>query len=424
MVIVLFFIRSYKNQKSGTDGERAMAAQPIIVFPPGGWRGIPSGVRGWLEELAAKRKLLAVADDAPSGIEALALERLDDVEWGSASAMVMHPAWVHIAVPLKPHCLIAILPGPNSNEEELWLKCRSWLCAYATLVVAGTEAFYLEQCFRRGSVFLMDGMDETSDLFARQAVEWHCDGFESDMLIRLQQRHRANWRNELLQKQEQEQAAGGKANGYADGLFFHSVYRYLTGEAEYARKLLLASFEQMLHEGRRDTLQNVYRFLSAIELEQGHVQDAVRTYGYTAQGETEWRNAAQLSGWLAAGKRELAKAQLYRLNDDYRKAAALLEPLANDPEARSLLIATYITMGRLDSALLLGKDGLRKSAGERRQWQHLQGTALLLNGKRHEAIHCFLAAGEHRQEELNGMIELAVMDGVARELTRGNKEAD
>ncbi|NIK71114.1 MULTISPECIES: hypothetical protein [unclassified Paenibacillus] len=48
-----------------------MEAQPIIVFPPGGRRGIPSGVRGWLEELAAKRKLLALADDAPSGIEAI-----------------------------------------------------------------------------------------------------------------------------------------------------------------------------------------------------------------------------------------------------------------------------------------------------------------------------------------------------------------
>lgn len=400
-----------------------MAAQPIVVFPPGGWRGIPPGLRSWLEEFARKRKLLAVADDAPSTVERLSFEQLDMVEWGSASAIVMHPAWVHIALPLKPRCLVAMLPGPEQAEEELWTKCRSWLCAYASLVVAGSEAFYLEQSFRRGSVFLMDGLDETSDLFAKQAVEWHIDGFESETLIRLQQRHRANWRHELLQKQEQE--AGASANGYADGLFFHSVYRYLTGEAEYARKLLLASFEQMLLEGREHTLQNVYRFLSAIELEQGRLQDAVRTYGYTAYGETEWRYADQLSEWLACGKRELAKAQLYRLNDDYRKAAALLEPLAEDPEARTLLIAVRMQMGRLDRALALAEAGeYRQTAGDRRQWQHLKGTVLLLEGRRHEAIRSFLQAGENRQEELNAMIDLAVMDGAARELTRGNKEAN
>ncbi|MCM3628008.1 hypothetical protein M3194_11600 [Paenibacillus glycanilyticus] len=399
-----------------------MAAQPIVLFPCGGWRGIPPGQRSWLEEFARKRKLLALADDAPSSVEQISLEQLGNVEWSSASVIVMHPAWVHIAVPLKPRCLIVMLPGPEQAEEELWAKCRSWLCAYATLVVAGSEAFYLEQSFRRGSVFLMDGLDETSDLFARQAVEWHIDGFESDTLIRLQQRHRANWRQELLQKQEQ--AADSSSSGYADGLFYHSVYRYLTGEAELARKLLLASFEQMLLEGRENTLQNVYRFLSAVELEQGRLQEAVRTYGYTAQGQMEWGYAEQLTEWLACGKRELVKAQLYALNDDYRKAAALLEPLADEPEARSLLISTYIQMGRLGSAFSLGEAGHLKTAGDRRQWQHLQGTALLLEGKRHEAIHCFLSAGENRQEELHGMIELAVMDGVARELTQGNKEAN
>lgn len=398
-----------------------MAAQPIVIFPNGGWKGIPPFQQGWLEGFAQKRKLLALADDAPDPIEQLSLEQLGTVEWSNVSAIVMHPAWVHIVVPLKPRCLIAMLPAPEQAEEEIWTKCRSWLCAYSTLVVAGSEALYLEQSFRRGSVFLMDGLDETSDLFARQAVEWHIDGFESDTLIRLQQRHRANWRNELLQKQEQ--AADASSNGYADGLFYHSIYRYLTGEADFARRQLLAAFEQMLLEGRANTLQNVYRFLSAIELEQGRLPEAVRTYGYTAHGETEWRDAEQLTDWLASGKRELAKAQLYRLNDDYRKAAAVLEPLADDPEAKTLLIATYIQMGRLQSALALGEPGHWQSAGDHRQWQHLKGMTLLLEGKRHDAIHSFMTAGENRQEELNGMIELAVMDGVSRELTRGNKEA-
>ncbi|GLX70074.1 tetratricopeptide repeat protein [Paenibacillus glycanilyticus] len=401
-----------------------MQAQPIVIFPNGGWRGIPPGLKSWLEELSRKRKLLAVADDAPNGVETLALEQLGSVNWSNASAIVMHAAWVHIAVPLKPRCLIAVLPGPEPEEAELWSKCRLWLCAYATMVVAGSEAFYLEQSFRRGSVFLMDGLDETSDLFAKQAIEWHIDGFESDTLIRLQQRHRASWRNGLLEQQQQEITDQASAQGYADGLFFHSVYRYLTGEADYARKLLLASFEQMLAEGRNHTLQDVYRFLSAIELEQGHLQDAVRTYGYTAQGEKEWQEAEQLTIWLASGKRLLVQARLYMLNDDYRKASALLEPLSGDPEARTLLVSAYIQMGRLDGAYSLMSARHRQSASDRRQWQHLQGTALLLAGKRHEAIHCFLQAGENIQEELHGMVELAVMDSTVRELTRGNKEAN
>lgn len=400
----------------------SMAAQPIVIFPCGGWQGIPSYQRSWLEVLVQKRKLFIAADDAPSSIEPVPFDQLGSVEWSSAAAIVMHPAWVHIIVPFKPRCLIVMLHETEQEEEELWRQCRSWLSASATLVIASSEAQYLEQSFRRGGVFLMDGLDETSDLFAKQAMEWHIDGFESDTLIRLQQRHRANWRNALLQKQEL--AADAEAQGYADGLFFHSVYRYLTGEADRARQLLLASFERMLLEGREQTLPDVYRFLSAIELEQGRISDAVRTYGYTAQNEVEWRYWDQMMEWLAGRKCDLAKALLYRLNDDYRKAASLLEPLTGDLEARKLLIETYMLMGRIGDACALIRVEHRHSADDRKQWLHLQGMALLLEGKRHEAIHCFLQTGENRQEDLNGIIELAVMDGTAREMTRGNKEAN
>lgn len=400
----------------------SMAAQPIVILPCGGWQGIPVYQRSWLEGLVQKRKLFAAADDAPSPVEPLPFDQLGSVEWNSAAAIVMHPAWVHIIVPFKPRCLIVMLHESEQEEEELWRQCRSWLSASATLVVASSEAQYLEQSFRRSGVFLMDGLDETSDLFAKQAIEWHIDGFESDTLIRLQQRHRANWRDGLLQKQEHTTDA--EAQGYADGLFFHSIYRYLTGEADRSRELLLASFERMLLEGREQTLSNVYRFLSAIELEKGRIQDAVRTYGYTAQNEVEWRYFDQMTEWLASRKCDLAKALLYRLNDDYRKAAALLEPLTEDSDARKLLIETYMLMGELRRACALIRLEHQQADLDRKQWLHLQGMALLLEGKRHEAIHCFLQAGENRQEDLNGIIELAVMDGVAREMTLGNKEAN
>ncbi|WP_338553489.1 hypothetical protein [Paenibacillus sp. KS-LC4] len=443
-----------------------MTGNPIVIFPYSGFEAFPAAERDWLAKLGEQRQIYMIAEDAlPSwaiaaSIAPLSLARLPEQDWDHTCALVLHPCWTHIAAPLAPRSLIAYLPDSEPQEEEQWRSYRSWLCARATLVVAATEAFYLEQAFCRGDIFLLDGTDETSDLLARQAIEWHIDGYESQMLIRLQQRFRAIWHEEQAdktqaarrlaelrmqadptalgqnnlaeaeqdaapQQQSRQAAASAEENpaGLPDGhrrrltdqLFFHAVYRYLTGESLRAQGELLAAFEQAVLDGREQALQQIYRFRSAMQLELGLLDEAVCTYLHTALSEEERLQGARLLQWMDGGKPLLAEALLYQLNDDYRSAIVRLKPLQADPEARKLLAELYLQSGRLESAyLLLSKEPLR-SIAEREQLQLMTGTVLLLQGKRHEAIHCCLVAAETNIEALGNIIELAKLDHIVME---------
>lgn len=193
------------------------------------------------------------------------------------------------------------------------------------------------------------------------------------------------------------------------------MYRYLTGESLRAQGELLAAFEQAVLDGREQALQHIYRFRSAMQLELGLIDEAVRTYLHTALSDEEQLQGERLLRWMDGGKHFLAEALLYQLNDDYRSAIARLEPLQADPEARKLLAELYLQSGRLESAyLLLSKEPLG-SIAEREQFQLMTGTVLLLQGKRHEAIHCCLIAAETNIEALGNIIELAKLDHIVME---------
>lgn len=395
-----------------------MAAEPIIVFPNGGWSDIPLVQRLWLETLAARHKLYVVTETPPekaSAAEALPLERLRDIRWSESTAILLHPCWVHVAMPLAPSRLVAMLGELEQTEDPLWGKCRNWLSAHATLVIAGSESFYLEQAFRRNGVFLLDGSDETSDLFAIQALEWHVGGYEPDTLVRLQQRYRANWLEHAAQAGETSTEPAQQA----DQLFLQSVYRYLIGDHAKARKQLLAAFEAAIVEGKENTLQHIYRFLSAIELEQGFIEEAVRTYGYTALSAEERQHAETLCSWLENGHIHAVHALLLQLNDDHRRASALLETKSDDPMMRSMLIETYIITGQLKRAYELISPKQLRTRTERHRFKLLSGTVRLLEGNRHEAIHQFLLAAEQSLEGLGNIMELAVMDQAVREQISG-----
>ncbi|MGG4144711.1 hypothetical protein ABEW34_16475 [Paenibacillus algorifonticola] len=398
-----------------------MTGKPIVIFPYSRFGAFPAAERDWLAKLGKQRQIYMVAEDAlpdwaiTAAIAPLSLARLPELDFDSTCALVLHPCWTHIAAPLATRCLIAYFPDSEPQEEERWRSYRSWLCARATLVIAYTEAFYLEQAFCRDDVFLLDGTDETSDLLARQAIEWHLDGYASQTLIRLQQRYRAIWHEEQADK---TRAAGPSAAGrerLADQLFSHALYRYLTGESLRAQGELLAAFELAVLDGREQALQHIYRFRSATQLELGLTDDAVRTYLYTALTEEEQQQGEQLLRWMDGGKRLLAEALLYRLNDDYRSAIALLEPRQADPEARRLLAELYLQSGRLECAYQLLAMEPPGSIAEREQFQLMTSTVLLLQGKRHEAIHSCLIAAETNNEALSSIIELARLDSIVME---------
>jgi hypothetical protein len=60
-----------------------------------------------------------------------------------------------------------------------------------------------------------------------------------------------------------------------------------------------------------------------------------------------------------------------------------------------------------------------QSARDRTKFELLRGTALLLNGNRHEAILSFLRATELRQDAIGALTELALLDAAVQRLADG-----
>lgn len=402
------------------EGEKTVAVSSFVIFPDGGWNNLPAPFQRLFEELGKKHLVYIVSAEPVSSqaavaIQTLSLEQLKTFGWGEAAAVVLHPCWIQAAMAAGPKQLIAMPDSPQQGEPALWTKCRKWLCAHADLIITDAEPYYLEQAFCMEHVFLLDGRDEVTDLLARQAFGWILSGFSPKPLVRLQQRCLAEWHSKQL--------SGDSKNTLGDKLtlyFFHAVYRYLVYDLERAREAVLAAFELAVLEGKADALSTYYRFLSAIEVKQGLTRQAVQTYTFSAVTEEERRTVDFLDEWLKEGKDRLAGALLYRLNDDFKQALERLELLKVNPMAQRLAIECCIQTGRLKEALgRTTKEQLRQGDDEQ-QYLLLRGTSALLAGQRHEAIHRFLEAAEHRIEALGNIAEIAALDAAVQELFRGS----
>src|SRR5690606_10363033 len=107
----------------------------------------------------------------------------------------------------------------------------------------------------------------------------------------------------------------------------------------------------------------------------------------------------------------LVKALLYRLNDDYRQSVPLLESIASgDPAVGELLTEAYVHIGRIGAAIGRLENLPLRSMEEQQQYELLKGTYLLMQGRRHEAIHAWLSAAESRVEAIGHIIELGELD--------------
>ncbi|WP_138753795.1 hypothetical protein [Paenibacillus sinopodophylli] len=401
------------------EGEQAVTATSFVIFPDGGWSNLPAPFQKLFDELSLKHAVYFVAAEpisshAPAAIQALSLDQIEAFGWAEAAAVVLHPCWIQAAMAIAPKYLIAMPDSPQQGEPALWSKCRKWLCAHSDLIIADAEPYYLEQAFCTEHIFLLDGRDEVTDLLARQAFSWTLSGFSPKPLVRLQQRCLAEWHNKRLTS-DSEKLGKDKL----PTLFFHSVYQYLIYDLERAKESALAAFELAVLEGKSDALSMYYRFVSAIELKQGLTRAAVQTYSYTAVTDEDRRTVDFLDEWLKEGKDGLAGALLYRLNDDYKQSLARLELLESDPMAQQLTIECYIQTGKLKKAKDSIKTDQLKQGDEQQQYLLLRGTSALLAGQRHEAIHSFLEAAEHRIEALGNIAEIAALDAAVLELFMG-----
>ncbi|MBO7749056.1 hypothetical protein I8J29_33345, partial [Paenibacillus sp. MWE-103] len=289
----------------------------MVVFPHCAWAQFPYG--GLIDRLAQGRTVRFVAGaeamaGAPDRYGALKPEELDALPWARTAAVVTHPCWYYDVAGRKPAALIAAIPPGLEHGDDGFNRCRDFLCAAATLVVAQSEPFYFEQWFKRGGVFLQDGLDTAADLLADAAASDAAAGKSVDALARLQLLRRADFRAETLP------ALRASAMQY----FFQAAYLYLLGKGEEAERWLLDAFHLAILAREEGAVQTYFRFLSAVRLLQGRTDDAIATYGIAAAGDEERAAFAEMLALRDAGQTRLAEALLYRMNDDDRQAAGLL----------------------------------------------------------------------------------------------------
>lgn len=195
-----------------------------MLFPHCTWSDFP--YKPIIEAIGRNRSVYMVTSDvgitgAPAEFRALAWSELTCIPWGSTMAVVTHPCWLFEVCSHAPAVLAVLLPAEFEHGDDAYSRCRDRLCAAATLVVTGSEPFYFEQSFRRGSVFIQDGLDTAADLIALAAVSDAASGLELSSLVSLQLQRRTVCRAQKLKLKPDEPVQ----------LFFQSVYWYLLFDA-------------------------------------------------------------------------------------------------------------------------------------------------------------------------------------------------
>lgn len=435
----------------------------MVVFPDAPWGSTPFSAH--LSPIAAKHPIRWVTNNpqrslagAPSDVTALSTDELHRVDWSQVTAFVLHPCWAASVLPLRPRLLGAWTAG-SAGEDQLEASWRGRLAGEASFVLTLSEPYYLDLSFRRDNVFVLDGADETSDWFASQAGIWAADGTDPLPLCRLQrQRREAAYRERLA-------AAGANSTL----MFYRSVYLYLLGDAAQAERELLSAFEHAVLHGDEHALVGIYRFRSALLASQGKLESAVQAYEATASSAVERANAEELRRRLLQGEHALVTTMLLRLNDDHREAASRLEKLLSELSveadkrgeraagagdnaanrhgvgrpwkadvelagedkqharvradhavtARRMLIDSLLQSGRVRRASQWFERHTIQSARDRTDYELLQGTSLLLNGSRREAVLSFLRATELRQDAIGALTELSLLDAAVERLADG-----
>ncbi|MBM7566603.1 hypothetical protein [Paenibacillus sacheonensis] len=389
----------------------------VIVFPHCAWEAFPYG--GFIERLGRGRSVRFVASTeamagAPPQYGAMTLDDLDAVPWQRTIVIATHPSWVYEIAGRSPAALLVLLPSELEQGEADYLVCRDALCAAATVVVTGSETYYFEQWFRRGRVFLQDGLDTASDLLADAAASDAAAGKSVDALAKLQLQRRADFRAEQLR--------GLRPS--AMQFFFQSVYHYLLGQGEEAERWALDAFHLAILSAEEGAVQTYFRFLSVIRLQQGRANDAFATYGISAASDEERGAYGEMLELQASGEAALAAGLLYRMNEDFRQTAGLLNAapaqLPDGPlreRAVSLLVEAHERSSRPGAALALLPPP--RTVKERLRRNLLEGRAYALEGRRHDAVRALLQAAMTGLEPLHAIADIAAALARAKKLAEG-----
>lgn len=340
-------------------------------------------------------------------------------------AVVTHPLWVRMIVQHRPTYVIVLLPQvwPSDASSRL---CTRLLLAEADMVVTTSERVYLEQCLRRDGVFLWHGDDTTSHgVLATEDDVLFLKDYESIVQSALQDTFlgtdlknlsERQWKQRLKHYEKLLNVLGGPHETVS---FLIASYKYLLQEAD-APGYLLQSFEQMIIKGHADCLAGQYRFLSAMQIQAGQVEDAMQTYGITAINPEERTSYYRLLDMYNLGEKHAAIAELYRLNDDLRTARNLLSNPQTDLE-RTLYVKILVQLERVQEALGLALTRENQCVSQS-ELHWLTGRTYWRNGQSFAAMHEYLLAAADDSAIVPSIHEWVKMEEAIDGFQRGESD--
>lgn len=323
-------------------------------------------------------------------------------------AFVAHPYWVHAAASMHPRHIITYEPAHlDESDEGLYKACMQQLTAISSLVCSDSEMKCLDWAFRGYASLLLQEESAVYDVLFQEAIH---------ELIRSETTsvHRRQWSERAAYYESLREQSGP----HETVSFLLSVYMYLL-EDKNALRYAEEAFLQAVMQGRNNALITHYRFLSAIQAQQGNLTQAVSTYGITAYSDADTNKYHSLLQFMADGQGTTALFHIYRFNDDYRAALSMLD-LLSEQNARHLSFQLYRETGRLEKALGEVAASDLQTDQDRREFRILSGSVEAMRGDRHTAIRLFMEAAESDEDVLVQIIALDALDEKLRILEQGS----
>ncbi|OXM85069.1 hypothetical protein [Paenibacillus rigui] len=356
-------------------------------------------------------------------MEAAALPGLKDWNAEEYTAIVASPFWITTVLSFRPKKIICWMePCPKGVAAGLWNKYYGLLAASSQLVVTPSERIYMEQCLQRDAVFWIETApavtqeEQAHHMEQEQILDQALAAFSCGEPLEL-------WVTKQWEARERYYTGLHAVLGPHETIsYLLASYQYFLGRPE-ARDTLTVSFEQMLLQDFHDCLHSHVRFFSAMEARFGSLEKAVRQFEITAFSAEDRALTAKLYQWLQQGWPELVKAELYRVNEDYRSAIQLLERMPEEGQAPLLKLQNYIHVFRWEEALTFIDRSLLP-LGYPAAEPILRGTLHLIHNRRRMAITDFLRESMKDWHALSHLDDMAAFEQASLAILTGEEKVE
>jgi hypothetical protein len=401
-----------------------------LVFSHTGWADFP--YKRLLEILPDRDDVYFIGrikeeDESRYQVRSFRIADIHTLPPSEFTAIAASPYWIQTIREWQPKWIIALLERcPDNEDPNLWNKFNGLLTAYAQMAITASEKIYLEQCLRKDGVILLHGDRPFSyGLAANPARQiLFLQDYEVLFMNAVSDMIRGNPLEQWVKKQwelreRHYRSLNEKIGPHETINYVLASYLYLQSKLS-AEPYLAVSFEQMVLKDFTDCLHSHYRFFSAIEAKKGDLERAVHIYSISAFSEGERKRVRRMESWLEKGDDRLVKAEIYRVNEDYRSAIHLLEGV-NSPESNKLLVQNYFHAFRWEDALPL-LDQSHLSEDNMTFGEVLRGTVQMINNKRHPAVSTFLRASVRDWNALSNIAEMMHLERAAKRLMEGKSD--